>query len=363
MSQWPDTRIIDLLNIELPVLQAPMAGATGSQMAIAVAKAGGLGSLPCAMLTPEQIEKEVTTFRQYAGNPPLNLNFFCHQPPAYDAERAELWKQTLKPYYEELGADFDAPTPVSNRVPFDSDTCTLVERLKPGLVSFHFGLPERALLERVRATGAKIISSATTVEEAVWLEQHGCDAVIAMGYEAGGHRGLFLSDQLHTQVGTQVGTLALVPQIVDAVRIPVIAAGGIADGRGVAAAVVLGASAVQVGTAYLFCPEASVSALHRQALHTATGSQTALTNLFTGRPARGIVNRIMRETGPVSALAPAFPLAGGALMPLRAQAEKRGSSDFTNLWAGQAVGIKHQLGATELTRQLAENALKILSPR
>ncbi|KPX88563.1 2-nitropropane dioxygenase family oxidoreductase [Pseudomonas meliae] len=359
MSQWPDTRIIDLLTIELPVLQAPMAGATGSQMAIAVAKAGGLASLPCAMLTPEQIEQEVTTFRQHTGNLPLNLNFFCHQAPTYDAERAEHWKQALKTYYEELGADFDAPTPVSNRAPFDSATCALVERLKPEVVSFHFGLPERALLERVRATGAKIISSATTVEEAVWLEQHGCGAVIAMGYEAGGHRGLFLSDQLHTQVDT----LALVPQIVDAVRIPVIAAGGIADGRGVAAAFVLGASAVQVGTAYLFCPEASVSALHRQALHTATDSQTALTNLFTGRPARGIVNRIMREAGPVSSLAPAFPLAGGALMPLRAQAEKQGSSDFTNLWAGQAVGIKHQLGATELTRQLAENALKILSPR
>ncbi|WP_046269628.1 NAD(P)H-dependent flavin oxidoreductase [Pseudomonas syringae] len=359
MSQWPDSRITELFAIELPLLQAPMAGASGSQMAIAVAQAGGLGALPCAMLTPEKIDQEVATFRQQTGNAALNLNFFCHQPPADDAERAERWKQSLKPYYEELGADFDAPTPVSNRAPFDSDSCTLIERLRPEVVSFHFGLPQPSLLDRVRATGAKIISSATTVEEAIWLEQHGCDAVIAMGYEAGGHRGLFLSDQLHTQVGT----FALVPQIADATSIPVIAAGGIADGRGVAAAFVLGASAVQIGTAYLFCPEASVSALHRQALHDATGSQTALTNLFTGRPARGIVNRIMREAGPISPLAPAFPLAGGALMPLRAQAEKLGSSDFVNLWAGQAVGIKHRLGATELTRQLAENALKILSPR
>lgn len=359
MSRWPDTRILELFNIELPILQAPMAGATGSAMAIAVARAGGLAALPCAMLTPDQIHEEVATFRQHSHNAPLNLNFFCHQPPAHDAARAERWKQALKPYYDELRADFDAPTPVSNRAPFDSDSCARVENLRPEVVSFHFGLPEQALLDRVRATGAKIISSATTVEEAVWLEQQGCDAVIAMGYEAGGHRGLFLSDQLHTQVGT----FALVPQIADAVHIPVIAAGGIADGRGVAAAFILGASAVQPGTAYLFCPEAKVSTLHRQALQHATDSQTALTNLFTGRPARGIVNRIMREIGPLSLLAPTFPLAGGALMPLRAIAEKQGSGDFTNFWAGQAVGIKHRLSATELTRQLAENALKILSGR
>ncbi|KPC23673.1 2-nitropropane dioxygenase [Pseudomonas syringae pv. cilantro] len=359
MNRWPDTRILELFNIALPILQAPMAGASGSAMAIAVANAGGLGSLPCAMLTPEQILEEVAIFRQHSSNAPLNLNFFCHQPPPRDDARAERWKQALKPYYQESGADFDAPTPVSSRAPFDSDSCALVENLRPEVVSFHFGLPEQALLDRVRATGATIISSATTVEEAIWLEQHGCDAVTAMGYEAGGHRGLFLSDQLHTQVGT----FALVPQMADAVRVPVIAAGGIADGRGVAAAFMLGASAVQPGTAYLFCPEARVSALHKQALHGATDSQTALTNLFTGRPARGIVNRIMREIGPISPLAPPFPLAGGALMPLRAIAEKRGNSDFTNLWAGQAVGLKHHLGATELTRQLAENALKILSGR
>ncbi|KGS16225.1 hypothetical protein ALP73_04732 [Pseudomonas coronafaciens pv. garcae] len=359
MPHWPDTRVLELFGITLPILQAPMAGASGSSMAIAVAAAGGLGALPCAMLPLDRIEEEVQLFRRHHNRAPLNLNFFCHVPPAADAARAERWKQALKPYYEELGADYDAPTPTSNRTPFDSDTCALVEHLKPSVVSFHFGLPEPTLLDRVKATGATVISSATTVEEAVWLERQGCDAVIAMGYEAGGHRGLFLSDQLHTQVGT----FALVPQVVDAVSVPVIAAGGIADGRGVAAAFTLGASAAQVGTAYLFCPEASVSALHRQALLNATDSETALTNLFSGRPARGIVNRIMREIGPISALAPAFPLAGGALLPLRAAAEKLGNSDFMNLWAGQAVGIKHQLGAGELTQQLAANALKILSRR
>ncbi|GFM57887.1 2-nitropropane dioxygenase [Pseudomonas cichorii] len=356
MSAWPDNRILDLFSITLPILQAPMAGATGSAMAIAVGNVGGLASLPCAMLSPEQIREEVALIRQHS-QAPLNLNFFCHTPPAGDPERAARWKESLQPYYRELGADYDAPTPVSSRAPFDADSCALVEDLKPEVVSFHFGLPERALLDRVRATGARIISSATTVQEAVWLENNGCDAIIAMGYEAGGHRGMFLSDQLHTQVGT----FALIPQIANAVSVPVIAAGGIAEGRSVAAAFILGASAVQVGTAYLFCPEAKVSKPHHRALRSATDSQTALTNIFTGRPARGIVNRIMSEIGPMSALAPAFPLAGGALIPLRAKAEPQGNGDFMNLWAGQAVGIKHELSAAELTRQLADNALKILS--
>ncbi len=356
MSQWPDPRILDLLGIELPIIQAPMAGATGSAMAIAVSNAGGLGSLPCAMLTPEQIRQEIATFSQ-ASRGPLNLNFFCHRPPATDGERAIRWKQALKPYYEEVGADFGATTPVSNRAPFDEAGCALVEDCKPAVVSFHFGLPAPELLARVKASGAKVLSSATTVEEARWLEAHGCDAIIAMGYEAGGHRGMFLSDDLTTQIGT----LALVPQVADAVKVPVIAAGGIGDARGVVAAFALGASAVQVGTAYLFCPEAKVSAAHRQALHSAQASDTALTNLFTGRPARGINTRIMRELGPMSPLAPAFPLAGGALMPLRAISEPQGNSDFSNLWAGQALRLGQALTAAELTRQLAEKALALMS--
>lgn len=356
MSQWPDPRILDLLGIELPIIQAPMAGATGSAMAIAVSNAGGLGSLPCAMLTPEQIRQEIATFSQ-ASRGPLNLNFFCHRPPAADGERAIRWKQALKPYYEEVGADFGATTPVSNRAPFDAAGCALVEDCKPAVVSFHFGLPAPELLARVKASGAKVLSSATTVEEARWLEANGCDAIIAMGYEAGGHRGMFLSDDLTTQIGT----LALVPQVADAVKVPVIAAGGIGDARGVVAAFALGASAVQVGTAYLFCPEAKVSAAHRQALHSAQASDTALTNLFTGRPARGINTRIMRELGPMSPLAPAFPLAGGALMPLRAISEPQGNSDFSNLWAGQALRLGQALPAAELTRQLAEKALALMS--
>ncbi|MDD1016794.1 NAD(P)H-dependent flavin oxidoreductase [Pseudomonas rubra] len=352
MSQWPDTRLLDLLGIDLPILQAPMAGSTGSAMAIAVSNAGGLGSLPCATLSPEQIRAELQAFAE-ASRGPLNVNFFCHQPPQPDPARDAAWKLALKPYYEELGADFDAPTPVSNRAPFDDATCRLIEEFKPAVVSFHFGLPEASLLKRVKASGARVLSSATTVEEALWLEDHGCDAIIAMGYEAGGHRGMFLSSDLNTQIGT----LALVPQVVDAVKVPVIAAGGIGDHRGIVAALALGASAVQLGTAYLFCPEAKVSAAHRQALHSAMASDTALTNLFTGRPARGIGTRIMRELGPMSDLAPRFPLAGGALMPLRAISEPLGSSDFSNLWAGQALRLGQALPAGELTQKLAEDAL------
>jgi nitronate monooxygenase len=354
MSQWPDTRILDLLGIELPIIQAPMAGANGSAMVIAASNAGGLGSMPAALLTIEQLREELKTIRQHSQRP-FNINYFCHQPPAPDEQRARDWKNLLEPYYRELGADFDAPTPVSNRAPFDAAACELVEEFRPEVVSFHFGLPEKSLLDRVKATGAKILSSATTVEEAIWLEQHGCDAIIAMGYEAGGHRGMFLSDDL----SSQVGTLALVPQIVDAVKVPVIAAGGISDARGVAAAFMLGASAVQVGTAYLFTPEAKVSASHYKALRTAKESETAVTNLFTGRPARGILNRVMREIGPISDKAPKFPLAGGALMPLRAKDE----ADFSNLWAGQAFRLSTEMTTAELTRRLADEALAKLLRR
>ncbi|URM26149.1 nitronate monooxygenase [Pseudomonas frederiksbergensis] len=348
MSQWPDTRILDLFGIELPIIQAPLAGATTSAMVIAASNAGGLGSMPAAMLSVEQLREELKTIRQHTQHP-FNVNFFCHQPPPPDEQRARDWKNLLEPYYRELGVDFDAPTPVSNRAPFDNAACEVLEEFRPEVVSFHFGLPEKSLLDRVKATGAKILSSATTVEEAVWLEQHGCDAIIAMGYEAGGHRGMFLSNDL----SSQVGTFALVPQIVDAVNVPVIAAGGIGDARGVAAAFLLGASAVQVGTAYLFTPEAKVSASHQKALRTAKESETAITNIFTGRPARGILNRVMRELGPMCDKAPAFPLAGGALMPLRT----KGEADFSNLWAGQAFTLGVEMTSAELTRRLAEEGL------
>jgi nitronate monooxygenase len=358
MNSWPDSRILELLGIELPIIQAPMAGSVLSGMVIAVSEAGGLGSLPCAMLSPEQMRTELTAIRQRTSRP-INVNFFCHRPPQADEHRETTWRQRLASYYVELELDPEAPLPSSSRTPFDTAACDLVLEFKPEVVSFHFGLPAKDLLTRVRSTGAKILSSATTVDEARWLENEGCDVIIAQGYEAGGHRGMFLD----TDICTQVGTMALVPQVVDAVKVPVIAAGGIADSRGIAAAFALGASAVQIGTAYLFCPEAKISSVHRRALRHAKDNQTVLTNVFSGRPARGILNRIVREVGPVSELAPEFPLAARALAPLRSRSEAIDSDQFVPLWSGQAAHLARELPAGELTAQLAADTLMKLHAR
>ena len=310
---WPDRRLIDLLHIEQPILLAPMAGAMDAELAIAVAQAGGLGSLPAAMLDAAKLRAQVEQFRA-AVQTPINLNFFVHTPPALNNAREHAWREKLKPYYAEFGIDPAAPVPSSNRTPFDAAFCAAVEELKPEVVSFHYGLPEAALVKRVKAAGCMVMSSATTVAEARWLEAHGCDVVIAQGFEAGGHRGMFLSDNL----ATQVGSFALVPQIADAVKLPVIAAGGIGDARSIVAALALGASAVQIGTAYLSCPESKILAPHRAAFKAARDRKdggTVLTNVMTGRPARGFVNRVMRELGPISEIAPEFPLAAGAWRP------------------------------------------------
>jgi nitronate monooxygenase len=355
MGRWTDRRILDLFQIELPIVQAPMAGATTVDMVIAVCNAGGLGSLPSAQLSVDQLRESLVQIRA-ATKAPVNVNFFSHTMPPSDPVAQMRWRSMLAPYYVELDLDPAAPVPAAGRAPFDNAFCEVVEEFRPEVVSFHFGLPDKALVRRVKATGAKIVSSATTVSEAVWLEAHGVDAVVAMGYEAGGHRGNFLSDDM----STQVGTMALVPQVVDAVSIPVLAAGGIADGRGIAAAAMLGASAVQIGTAYLFCPEAKIPKVHADALAAVGDDSTAVTNVFTGRPARGIVNRIMRDLGPISEDAPVFPTAGAALAPLRAKAEAASKSDFTNLWAGQAARLAGHLPAGELTRKLYENALGAL---
>lgn len=359
MGTWPDTRLLALFQIDVPIVLAPLAGVGGVELAVAVARAGGLGSLPCAMLNADQIREQVGQFRA-AVRAPINLNFFCHVPPRPDPdpEREARWRAHLAPYYAEFGIDPNATAPFVNRAPFDEVACAVVESLKPEVVSFHFGLPDAALLARLRATGARILSSATTVEEACWLEAHGCDAVIAQGAEAGGHRGMFLA----TAVESQVGTFTLVPQVADAVRVPVIATGGVADARGMAAAFALGAAGVQIGTAYMLSPEAKTSAIHRAALKRATDGDTALTNLFTGRPARGIVNRLMREVGPMSPFAPAFPTAGGALAPLRARTEPAGSGDFINLWSGQAPRLATEDSADAITRRIAAQALERLAP-
>jgi nitronate monooxygenase len=337
-----------LLGIELPIIQAPMAGVQGSALAIAVSNAGGLGSLPCALLDLDALRAELSRIRDGTARP-YNVNFFCHRSPAPDAVREAAWRTLLAPYYRELGVDVTTIPTAPARVPFNAEAAEVLESFKPPVVSFHFGLPSRPLVARVKAWGAKVLASATTVEEACWLEARGVDAVIAQGLEAGGHRGIFLSNNLTTQVGT----FALLPQVIRAVKLPVIAAGGIADARGVAAAIALGAAGVQVGTAYLLCPEATTSALHRAALKSEGARLTALTNLFTGRPARAIVNRLIRELGTISPAAPAFPLAAAAIAPLRARAESQGSGDFSPLWSGQnATGCK-EVPAAVLTRELA----------
>lgn len=335
-----------LLGIELPIIQAPMAGAQGSALAVAVSNAGGLGSLPCAMLGLEAMRDELAKIKAQTDRP-FNVNFFCHVPPTPDPGREAVWRAALSPYYKEYGIDADAISVGPGRTPFSAEAAEVLSDFKPAVVSFHFGLPSAELLARAKAWGAKILSSATTVDEARWLEAHGVDAIIAQGLEAGGHRGIFLSEDLDTQVGI----FALLPQIVQAVKVPVIAAGGIADAKGVAAAMALGAAGVQIGTAYLLCPEATTSPVHRAAIKSEAARYTALTNLFTGRPARGIFNRIMRELGPISTVTPAFPLATAAIAPLRARAEGRGSGDFSPLWAGQNVSGCKELPAAELTRQ------------
>ena len=340
--------LTELLGIELPIIQAPMAGVQGSALAVAVSNAGGLGSLPCAMLDLDSLRKELATIRAQTTRP-FNVNFFCHVPPKPDAGREGAWRSALSPYFAEFGIDLRTIVAGPGRAPFSAEAADLLAEFKPAVVSFHFGLPADDQLSRLRGWGAKILSSATTVEEACWLEARGVDAVIAQGLEAGGHRGVFLTDDLTTQIGT----FALVPQIARSVRVPVIAAGGIADAKGVAAAMALGAAGVQIGTAYLLCPEATTSAVHRAALKTADARTTAVTNVFTGRPARGIVNRLVREIGPISEIAPAFPLAASAVAPLRARAESQGSGQFSPLWAGQNVSGCREIPAADLTRALA----------
>jgi nitronate monooxygenase len=353
---WPDRRLLDLFGIEHPIVLAPMAGAMDAELAIAVAQAGGLGSLPSALLNAEKLRDQVAQFQAAAPGKPVNLNFFAHRPAVPNNAREHAWREALSPYYAELGIDPHAPVPASNRAPFDDALCQVVEEIKPRIVSFHFGLPDASLVRRVKGAGCIVVGCATTVAEARWLEANGCDVVIAQGFEAGGHRGIFLSDNL----ATQVGTFALVPQVADAVNVPVIAAGGVADARGIAAAFALGASAAQIGSAYLHCPESKILAPHRAALKDAGDDSTVVTNVMTGRPARGIVNRVMRELGPLSAVAPEFPLAGGALAPLHAKAQAQASGDFSSMWAGQAAGLGRAMPARALTLQLVEETQQIL---
>lgn len=337
----------DPLGLTAPLIQAPMAGVQNHRLALAVCQAGGLGSLPAAMLSPDALQAELQAL-QASTSAPYNVNFFCHTTPTAEPERESRWHQALKPYYSELGLDPMQIPSSPGRVPFNHDSADVLNAFRPAVVSFHFGLPAPDLLARVKSWGSLVLSSATTVQEARWLQAHGADAVIAQGLEAGGHRGMFLTEDL----STQIGTFALLPQIVQAVTVPVIAAGGIATPQGVAAARLLGASGVQIGTAYLCSHEATTSTLHRAALQSPAAKHTALTRLFSGRPARGIVNRIMRELGPLGEVAPAFPWATAGITPLRTRAEALGLNDFTPLWSGQNASGCQSASATDITRTL-----------
>ncbi len=355
METWPDRRLLDLLKLDIPIIQAPMAGSDSVSLAQSVSASGALGSLACALLSAEEIREAVRTIRGATARP-FNLNFFCHtmEPPSLAAE--DRWKSFLRSHYERLEIDVEAVSESRLRLPFNEETCEVVEEILPEVVSFHFGLPSPNLVRRLKGRGIKVLASATSVKEAQWLEQHGCDAVVAQGLEAGGHRAMFLE----TNIATQVGLFALLPQIVDAVAVPVIAAGGISDARGIVAALALGAAGVQIGTAYLFCPEARVSALYRRALEQVSDTGTAITNLFSGRPARGLLNHYLVEAGPLSEAALAFPYAATLIAPLRAASEKSGLLDYMQIWAGQGAPIVTAMPAEELTRKLAAEALSRL---
>jgi nitronate monooxygenase len=338
-----------LPGIELPVIQAPMAGVQDAELATAVAEAGGLGSLPCAMLSQAQLADALQRIAARTTRP-VNLNFFCHAMPTPDEAREQRWRDALAPYYREAGLAPDTNAPQAARRPIDAEVVALLEPFRPQVLSFHFGLPAHDLLQRIKGWGARVLASATTVEEGRWLAAHGADIVIAQGIEAGGHRGHFLSDDLSLQPTTRELVIALRM----AIELPIVAAGGIGSPADARALLDAGASAVQAGTAYLLCPEATTSAVHRAALRDAgPAGDTALTNLFSGRPARGLVNRLMRELGPMSDLPPAFPFAATALAPLRAHAESHGRGDFSPLWSGTNTDACRRVSASEMTRMLA----------
>src|SRR5271166_4069386 len=349
---WPRTDFLELLGVTHPIIQAPMSGFATPALAAAVCNAGGLGSIGCAGVPATTVREQVAALRQ-ATNRPYILNFFVHAHPRVDPDATARMRARLSAYFDELGLGA-VPEPKELFPPFDEEQLALVLELRPRVVSFHFGLPDASAVRRVKEAGCIILSSATTVAEARWLEANGADAVIAQGFEAGGHRGSF-SDSLGAGM---VGTMALVPQIVDAVRSPVIAAGGIADGRGVAAAFALGASGAQLGTAFLGCLEANVSPLHRARLRAGTDDATEVTRAFTGRPARAIRNRFVAEMADAEALD--FPLQASLAGPLWQVADETARAQLMPVWAGQAVALVRELPAGQLVERLAAETQLIL---
>jgi nitronate monooxygenase len=342
---WPDRRLCDLLGIEHPIIQAPMAGADTPALAAAVANAGGLGSIGCAIMTPEQFSA-VHAETRAATNRAVNMNFFTHAAPGDDEQKAARARALLAPFFMEMDLG-EVPEVTETLFPFGEAIFEAVLEARPPVVSFHFGLPEERFIKALKDAGTVIMCTATTPAEARDLEARGVDAVIAQGWEAGGHHGFYL-----TPKGAQTGTMALVPQIVDAAGVPVIAAGGIADGRGIAAAMALGAAGVQIGTAFLSCAESGISTPHRAALIASDGSDTRPTRAFTGRPARSVVNRYMAAMEAHEDELPDFPLMNTVTSPLRKASAEAGSPDFISLWSGQAVGLNREATAAALVERL-----------
>lgn len=348
---WPRRDICDLFGIEQPILLAPMAGSTTPALVAAVANAGGLGGHGCGVMTPEQLREDIAAIRA-ATNRAFQLNFFCHDLPDPDGDTGPAMRAKLAGYYEEAGL---GPLPaITNPWPrFDDEMLQIVLDEKPAVVSFHFGLPDDDDVAQIKAAGIKVLSSATTVDEAVELVRRGVDAVIAQGFEAGGHRGTFLGS---VDSGT-VGTMALVPQVADAVDVPVIAAGGIADGRAIAAAFMLGASGVQIGTAFLSTPEAATSDLHRAELLGGRARHTTVTHSISGRPARGMRNRLLDETETIQNEAAPFPMQASLTGPLRGA----GNPEFMALWAGQAAPLNRAIPAGDLVAALVAETERALA--
>ena len=342
--------VCSTLGIEKPIIQAPMAGVQNWELAVAVSEAGGLGSIPCGMLTKEQILSEINSFQSHSKKP-YNLNFFCHEMPAIDHVALRDWEEALEEHYQTLSIKY--PEGVSGlRLPFDKGIVDILEEYKPPVMSFHFGLPSSELVTRIKSWGTVIISSATIVEEGVWLQENGADIVIAQGCEAGGHRAMFMT----SDPSTQIPTAELVISLQKVLTVPVIAAGGIVSNNCIKEMMALGASGVQIGTSYLLCDEARTSSLHREAIK-CESSETALTNIFSGRLARGITNKIMKQLNFITDKAPQFPYASIAIAPLRSKAESLKSSDFSPRWAGVNRSGCQEISAKALTAELWANSI------
>lgn len=335
--------------LPIPILQAPMVGASSPEMAVAVSQAGGLGALGAGALAPADIEPAVAALRS-ATDRPFGVNLFINPVAAPAAEVIDASLQRLAPWYAALGAPLPA-APNDYAPDFEGQFAALV-RAAPAVASFTFSILTRAQVDALHAAGCYVVGTATTVAEARAWAAVGADGISAQGAEAGGHRGHFLAET----GASLVGTLALVATIRDAVDIPVIAAGGIMDGRGVAAALALGADAVQMGTAFLLADQTAVSAPWRTALETAGDDPTRLTRAFTGRHARGIENRFMREMRRVEDEAPAYPVQNRLTQPLRAAAAKAGEAQMLSLWAGQGVRLAKPGDAGEMVGKWWEEA-------